>query len=76
MGGDISSIGEVGLQFRKRKQGISFFGASLENYKKKVVEKASTVGRKDLEKIKMMGETLVELGFVKNLYSHFCNPLK
>lgn len=45
--------------------------------KKGVSEKNVKLGRKkDLEKIKMIGETLVESGSVKTLDSHFSTPSK
>lgn len=45
--------------------------------KKNAMEKNSKVGRKkDLDKIKLMGENLVESGLVKTLDSHFSNPPK
>lgn len=75
MGGDSSSIDESNVLFGKRKQGFSFIEDSLERNKKRAFEKSSKAGhKKDLEKIKLMGETLVEPGFVRTLESHFSNP--
>ena len=45
--------------------------------KKGVLEKSGKSGcKKDSEKIKMIRDTLVELGSIKTLDSHFLAPLK
>lgn len=52
-------------------------GILQRDLKKVGTEKSAKLGRKkDLEKIKLMGETLVESGSVKTLDSHFLSPLK
>lgn len=52
-------------------------GLHQKDIKKSASEKSSKVGRKkDLDKIKLMGENLVESGLVKTLDSHFSNPPK
>jgi hypothetical protein len=52
-------------------------GILQKDLKKGTIEKPSKTGRKkDFEKIKLMGETLVESGYVKTLDSHFSNPPK
>lgn len=52
-------------------------GLLQKDIKKGATEKNSKVGRKeDLEKIKLMGENLVESRSVKTLDSHFSNPSK
>lgn len=55
----------------------SQLGILQKDLKKGGSEKTSKLGRKkDVEKIKMIGETLVESGSVKTLDSHFSSPLK
>ena len=55
----------------------SQLGILQKDGKKGGSKKSVKLGRKkDLEKIKMMGETLVESGSVKTLDSHFLTPLK
>ena len=61
------------------KQGKSspHLGILQTNGKKGGSEKNVKMGRKkDLERIKMIGETLVESGSVKTLHSHFSTPPK
>ena len=61
----------------KKRKFASHLGILQKDGKKGVPEKNIKMGRKkDLEKIKMIGETLVELGYVKTLDSHFSTPLK
>ena len=46
-------------------------------FNKRISEKPAKSGRKtDQEKVKMMGETLVEVGFVKPIDSHFSQSSK
>ena len=50
----------------------STLGLQQNPFKKGISEKSTKSGRKkDQEKVKMMGETLVEVGFVKPIDSHF-----
>lgn len=52
-------------------------GLHHKDIKKSASEKNSKVGRKkDLDKIKLMGENFVESGSIKTLDSHFSNPPK
>lgn len=55
----------------------SHLGLLQKDIKKGPMEKISKAGRKkDLDKIKLMGENLVESRSVNTLDSHFSNPLK
>ncbi|XP_059066214.1 uncharacterized protein LOC131857556 [Cryptomeria japonica] len=61
----------------KRGKSSPHLGILQKDGKKGVSEKNVKLGRKkDLEKIKMIGETLVESGSVKTLDSHFSTPSK
>ena len=61
----------------KRGKSASHLGILQKDGKKGVLEKNIKMGhKKDLEKIKMIGETLVESGSVKTLDSLFSTPLK
>ncbi|XP_057817558.2 uncharacterized protein LOC131030678 [Cryptomeria japonica] len=61
----------------KRGKSSPHLGILQKDGKKGVSEKNVKMGRKkDLEKIKMIGETLVESGSVKTLDSHFSTPSK
>ena len=61
----------------KRGKPSSHLGILQKDGKKGVSEKNRKSGRKkDLERIKMVGETLVESGSVKTLDSHFLTPPK
>ena len=61
----------------KRGKSSPHLGILQKDGKKGVLKKNVKMGRKkDLEKIKMIGETLVESGSVKTLDSHFSTPLK
>ena len=61
----------------KRGKSSPHLGIVKKDGRKGVSEKGVKIGcKKDLEKIKMIGETLVESGFVKTLDSHFSTPLK
>lgn len=76
--GGISFFHQIswGPIWKKAKKASPSLGLRKKNIKKGLVEKASKARRKDLKKIKMMGEMLVELGSIKNLDSHFSNPQK
>lgn len=55
----------------------STLGLQQKPFKKGTLEKSAKSGRKtDQEKVKMMGETLVEAGFVKPIDSHFLQSSK
>ena len=55
----------------------STLGLQQKPFKKGISEKSAKSGRKtDQEKVKMMGETLVEAGFVKPIDSHFSQSSK
>ena len=61
----------------KRDKSTSQLGILQKDGRKNVSEKNVKMGcKKDLEKIKMIGETLVESGVVKTLDSHFSSPPK
>ena len=61
----------------KRGKSASQLGILQKDGRKSASEKNVKMGcKKDLEKIKMIGETLVESGSVKTLYSHFSTPPK
>ena len=61
----------------KRGKSASQLGILQKDGRKSVSEKNVKLGcKKDVEKIKMIGETLVESGVVKTLDSHFSSPLK
>ena len=52
-------------------------GLQQNPFKKGISKKPTKSGRKtDQEKLKMMGETLVEVGFVKPIDSHFSHSSK
>ena len=52
-------------------------GLQKKSFKKRISEKPTKSGRKtDQEKVKMMGETLVEAGFAKPIDSHFSHSSK
>ena len=56
----------------KGSKAASTLGLQQKPFKKGTLEKPTKSGRKmDQEKVKMMGETLVEVGFVKPIDSHF-----
>lgn len=61
----------------KRGKSTSHLAILQKDGKKGVLEKNVKMGRKkDLEKIKIIRETLVESDSVKTLDSHFSTPLK
>ena len=61
----------------KQGKSASQLGILQNDGRKSVSEKNVKLGRKkDVEKIKMIGETLVESSSVKTLDSHFSTPLK
>jgi hypothetical protein len=65
------------LDMDKRGKSSQHLGILQKEGKKGASEKSVKVGRKkDLEKIKMIGETLVESGSIKTLDSHFSTPPK
>lgn len=76
--GEISNpLEKVGACSVKSCKASPLLGILQKDLNKGVTKKSSKVGRKkDLEKIKLMGECLVESGFVKTLDSHFSNPPK
>lgn len=76
--GEDSSIAlKLELARAKTNKSSVDLGLHQKDTKKSASEKNSKVGRnKDLDKIKLMGENLVESGSVKNLDSHFSNPPK
>ena len=56
----------------KGSKSASTLGLLQNPFKKGILEKPAKSGRKiDQERVKMMGETLVEAGFVKPIDSHF-----
>ena len=65
--------GKKGLpENTKGSKAASTLGLQQKPFKKRTLEKSAKSGRKtDQEKVKMMGETLVEVGFVKPIDSHF-----
>lgn len=77
-GGDGSSLGQnASIDIGRDAKSLSSLGLHQKDSKKGVGEKSSKPGRKkDLEKIKLIGENLVESGSVKTLDSHFSNPSK
>ena len=61
----------------KGSKATSTLGLQQKPFKKGLSEKPAKSGRKtDQEKVKMMGETLVEAGFVKPIDSHFSQSSK
>ena len=61
----------------KGSKATSTLGLQQKPFKKGTLEKSAKSGRKtDQEKVKMMGETLVEAGFVKPIDSHFSQSSK
>lgn len=77
IGGDVSPTTQKLESCRAKINKISLHLGLLQKYiKKGATEKNTKVGRKDLDKIKLMRENLVELGSVKTLDSHFSNPPK
>lgn len=67
----------VGSNAVKADKASPSLGLQQKTLKSRDFEKASKVGRKkDLEKIRMMGETLVESGSMNTLDSHFSNTRK
>ena len=61
----------------KGSKAASTLGLQQKPCKKWISEKPTKSGRKtDPEKVKMMGETLVEAGFVKPIDSHFSHSSK
>ena len=71
-------LGKKGLpENTKGSKDASTLGLQQKPFKKGTLEKPSKSGRKtDQEKVKMMGETLVEAGFVKPIDSHFSQSSK
>ena len=62
---------------QKGSKSASTLGLQQKPFKKGISEKPTKSGRKtDQEKVKMMGETLVEIGFVKAIDSHFSQSSK
>jgi len=65
------------LENTKGSKATSTLGLQQKPFKKGTLEKPAKSGRKtDQEKVKMMGETLVEAGFVKPIDSHFSQSSK
>ena len=61
----------------KGSKAASTLGLQQNPFKKGISEKSAKSGRKtDQEKVKMMGETLVEVVFVKPIDSHFSQSSK
>ena len=61
----------------KGSKAASTLGLQQKPFKKGISEKPAKSGRKtDQEKVKMMGETLVEAGFVNPIDSHFSQSSK
>ena len=61
----------------KGSKAASTLGLRQKPFKKGISEKSTKSGRKtNQEKDKMMGETLVEVGFVKPIDSHFLQSSK
>ena len=71
-------LGKKGLpENTKGFKATSTLGLQQKPFKKGTLEKSAKSGRKmDQEKVKMMGETLVEVGFVKPIDSHFSQSSK
>lgn len=66
-----------GTEVGKSSLSSSRLGILQKELKKGVGERTSKIGRKnDMDKIKLARETLVELGSVKTLDSHFSCPQK
>ena len=62
---------------QKGSKSASTLGLQKKPFKKGILEKPTKSWRKkDQEKVKMMGETLVEAGFVKPIDSHFSQSSK
>lgn len=66
-----------GSEVGKNSKPSPHLGILQKDLKKGGVEKVAKLGRKkDLEKIKLIGENLVDSGSVKTLDSHFASHLK
>lgn len=75
-GGEIISEVRGGLYSSKNKSSSLSLGLQQRTIKKGVPEKSSKAGHKDQEKVKLVGETLVEASSMKMVDAHFSQPLR